>query len=564
MHGHLAHALENDVDDRPQPDQVLVFVQGPGRGGVDVLVQMAHQFPQRLERPGKLEMLELALKIGHGVVPDLKHLAIQILKFPALGHLSAKILVGHGQAARKEVAQVIGQISVETPHQGVLAERRILSEAHLRKQKIAKSAEAVLLGHVEGRDHVAQALGHLGLVHGPVAVNAQPFVERDAGGHEHGRPEHGMGLQDVLGHQMIGSGPVFSIVLAIGEAQRRDVVDERVEPDIGHKIAVKGQLDAPGQTRLGPGNAQVAQVFLEHGQDLVAVTLRLDEVRIGLDMLAQGLQILAHAEEIVLLLDEGRHGQVVRTLAVHQFLVRIEPLAPETIMPAVLVEINVALVEHGLQHVAHAGLVPQVRGADELVVAHFQHRPKILEQLADGVGIGLGVLAIGFGGLHDLVAVLIRAGQKKCRIPFETMKAAHAVGDDGRISVPQMGAGVHIIDGCGYEKRLQNGSPCLPEIIAAQVAWVNDPCVADRTCAACPWDESPCARAGGRIVPGGCPRDRLLPAQAPRPWGEQGQDLDDPGRGDQADCHASALRTDGDAGPCAGDSGADPGGRPDF
>ena len=344
MHGHLAHTFEDHIHDRTEPPHVAVLVQGPGRRGVDVLVQMPNEFPQGLQGARELEVLELGLEVGHGIVPDLQDLAVDVLELAALRHHAFKILVGHGQAARKQVAQIVGQVCIEAAHQGFLTEGRILPEAHLREQKIAEGAQAVLLGHVQGRHHVPQALGHLGLVDRPVPVHAQALVQRDAGGHEHGRPEYGVRLQDVLGHQMVRPGPVGAKGVAVRVAQSRDIVNEGVEPDIGHEIAVERQLNTPGQPGLGPGDAQVAKILLEHGEDLVAVALGLNEIRVGFDVFAQRLQVLGHAEEVVLFLDIGWNGLMVRTFAVHQLLLGVEALATKAVVPAIFVEIDISVV----------------------------------------------------------------------------------------------------------------------------------------------------------------------------------------------------------------------------
>ena len=72
---------------------------------------------------------------------------------------------------------------------------------------------------------------------------------------------------------------------------------------------------------FGRENAQVFQrAAFDHRQYFVAVALGTDEVGIFADMPGKPRQVLGHAEEIVLLLNEVRLGQVLRAQAVFQFL----------------------------------------------------------------------------------------------------------------------------------------------------------------------------------------------------------------------------------------------------
>ena len=55
-----------------------------------------------------------------------------------------------------------------------------------------------------------------------------------------------------------------------------DVVDERVEPDVGDEIGVEGQGNAPVQPRRRAGDAQVFElVVFEKTEDFVAAVIGL-------------------------------------------------------------------------------------------------------------------------------------------------------------------------------------------------------------------------------------------------------------------------------------------------
>lgn len=107
-----------------------------------------------------------------------------------------------------------------------------------------------------------------------------------------------------------------------------------------------------------------------------------------------------------------------------------------------LAEIDVAVVVHLLEERLHAGLVIGIRRTDELIVLDAELGPQGLELAADAVHEFLRGLPGRFGGLDDLVAVLVRAGQEPRILAEQRMETAQAVRNDGRIGVPKVRAGV--------------------------------------------------------------------------------------------------------------------------
>lgn len=109
---------------------------------------------------------------------------------------------------------------------------------------------------------------------------------------------------------------------------------------------------------------------------------------------------------------------------VFQFLFGVETLAARAVMPAVLAEIDVAVVVHLLEKRLHAGLVIGIRRTDELIVLDAELGPQGLELAADAVHEFLRGLPGRFGGLDDLVAVLVRAGQEPRILAEQRMETA--------------------------------------------------------------------------------------------------------------------------------------------
>src|SRR5262249_60956416 len=120
--------------------------------------------------------------------------------------------------------------------------------------------------------------------------------------------------------------------------------------------------------RLRAADRQILKRLTQEAQHLVAVALGLDESWIVFQVLDQPGLVLRHPEEVVLLLDERERGLMIGTLAVHDLLLRVEPLAAVAVPAAVLAEVDLARVVKTLQDLLHDLLVPRLGGPDEIVV----------------------------------------------------------------------------------------------------------------------------------------------------------------------------------------------------
>ena len=67
-------------------------------------------------------------------------------------------------------------------------------------------------------------------------------------------------------------------------AQRGDVVEQRVEPDVGHEAVVERERDAPLEPALRAADRQVLERLAQEAQELVPVALGLDDVRMVLEV----------------------------------------------------------------------------------------------------------------------------------------------------------------------------------------------------------------------------------------------------------------------------------------
>ena len=262
------------------------------------------------------------------------------VRLAAAGHGAARRPAGGG--AGHEVAEVVGQVGVEPPDQRLLREVGVEAEHGLAHDEVPEGVVAIGVGQGQGLDDVADGLRHLAAAHPPEAVHVEARVDGQARRLEHAGPVDPVRLQDVLADQVLDVRPEGRVLLAADLAEGRDVVDEGVEPHVGHEAVVEGQRDPPLKPRARAADAQVLQRLAQEAEDLVAIALGPDEVRMRRDVLDQPVLVGRHPEEVVLLLDPGQGRVVVGALAVHDLLVGVEALAAVAVVAAVLAEVDLA------------------------------------------------------------------------------------------------------------------------------------------------------------------------------------------------------------------------------
>ena len=174
-----------------------------------------------------------------------------------------------------------------------------------------------------------------------------------------------------------------------GSPRRGHVVEQRVEPDVGHEPVVERERDAPLEPALRAADRQILEGLPQEAQELVPVALGLDGLRMVLEVAPEPVLVRRHPEEVVLLLDVGQRGLVVGALAVDDLLLRVEALAPEAVLPAVLAEVDLALLEEPLQDGLDHARVPRLGRPDEVVVGDPERVPLLPERLRVPVGEGL-------------------------------------------------------------------------------------------------------------------------------------------------------------------------------
>ena len=198
---------------------------------------------------------------------------------------------------------------------------------------------------------------------------SSPCGQLVAGAHQQGRPDDGVELEDVLGEE-VERRPVDrrEVLAGPGVRERREVVDERVDPDVDHLLVVPRHGHAPGDARAA--DADVLEALLDERERLVEARPRLDPAGMRAEVLGQAVLVAAQQEVVVLLLEPDRLDAVVRAEALRREVALVpEAFAGGAVEAAVGALLHVSggleLLDEGL----HVGFVLGVRRADEEVVA---------------------------------------------------------------------------------------------------------------------------------------------------------------------------------------------------
>ena len=269
----------------------------------------------------------------------------------------------------------------------------------------------------------------------------------EPGGEQHRGPEHRVELEDVLADDVVGGGPeaVGEILAGAGVAERRVVVEQRVEPDVEDVIGVPRHGHAPLQPLAA--ERDVLQPRGDEGQRLVVARRRHDEIgalRVqALELLLEGREL----EEPVLLLVELEHDLVDRAaVALEDLVLHLEVSAAGAVPPLVHPLVGEAVVVDTLEHLLDAALVLLVSGADEEVVGRVQARGQRLEALGVAVGQLLRGDALSVGGVGHRLAVLVGAGEKEHVLATLAVVAGQHVGGDRRVRVTEVRLRVDVVD----------------------------------------------------------------------------------------------------------------------
>ncbi len=233
----------------------------------------------------------------------------------------------------------------------------------------------------------------------------------------------------------------------IGESRGRQIVDQRVEPDVHRLLAVAGEGNAPRQAL--PRNRHVLEPVLEQPHDFVAPDRRLDAKLARRYQREQPLAVGAQPEEVVALLGRDElQRRVLDAMAVRDLRRRLELLAAGAVQPLVIgdVEIGGAQPLDALEQRDDAAHVPGLGRADPVVVAALEPPPVVREGPGHAVDPRARRHVPARRRLNHRLAVLVHSHQEMHLVAAQAPVAGDAVGADLLQGVPQVGIAVGIVD----------------------------------------------------------------------------------------------------------------------
>ena len=430
----------------------LVLCERPRHGFVDVFVAALEQREDFGDRIGHAQLVHLGLHAGLGAGRDGLEVRVDVLDGALVGDNAAEILVAHRDRAVHEVAERVREVGIRALDQQVPRDGAVGFKRHLVQDEIAHGVDAEQLDEVLGVEHVALRLAHLAAVHQEPRVAEHLLRQRQAERHQEDRPVDRVEADDVLADQVQVGRPVAlellgALAVAV-VADAGDVVRQRVKPDVDDVLVVEVDRDAPLERRSRDAEVlQAGQQEVVH--HLVLALHGLDEFRVRVDVLDQAVGILAHLEEVRLLLRRLHLAAAVGALAVDELGLGEERLARRAVHALVVALVDVALLVELFEDLLDLLFVVVVGRADELVVRGVHDVPVRADDLRDLVDVFLRRDAGGLRLFLDLLAVLVGAGLEEHVVALEALEARDAVGEHDLIRV----ADVRAARGVGDRRR---------------------------------------------------------------------------------------------------------------
>ena len=182
---------------------------------------------------------------------------------------------------------------------------------------------------------------------------------------EHAGPDHRVKPDDVLANDVHIRWPV-AVVEIFGFCECRNVIGERVEPDVHDVLGVVRHRNSPVESRSR--DREVPDLVFEPGENLVTSLRWVDEPFVLLNMLSDPVLIFAESKEIGLLLNPFGGAVVYRAFAIFELRLSVEALAGDTVVSFVLTFVNVALFHDLAVYLLREFVVSGRRRANEVVV----------------------------------------------------------------------------------------------------------------------------------------------------------------------------------------------------
>ena len=267
----------------------------------------------------------------------------------------------------------------------------------------------------------------------------------DAGGEEHRRPDDGVETGDVLAHEVEVRRPPFvptGFVVAVTGG--REIVDERVEPDIDDAPVVEGNRNAP--VEAGSAHGEVEEARFEDIPQFVAAGFRFDETGVVAVEVEQPVAVRRESEEVVALADPVRFVVMDGAASLREVFLLFEGFAGNAVPALVGAFVEIAGVADGDEEFLDRGAVALLGGADELVEGDVQLRPDAAEDFLHPFAVVERVEPL-LGGLPaHIQRVLVGAHEEVGVVSGGAPEAGDHIGGDLLVGGSEVGRRVDIVD----------------------------------------------------------------------------------------------------------------------
>ena len=429
----------------------LVLCQNPRLRLIDILVQSLEYSKNLLQRIGHPKLCHILFHLGVSARHHCLQLLIDRLICAAVLHNAVKVLVAHGDGSLYKISKCIGKIRIDALHAQLPGNDAIVLIRHLVKNKITDRIHTEQIGHVIRINDISLRLGHL------LSALEKPWMSEDLFRqglpqcHQENRPVNRVETDDILSDQMKIRRPVLLIqvrgVAVSIVTDPCDIVAQCIEPHIYDMIRIKIHRNAPFEA--GAGNAQILKARKkEVVHHLVLAGLRLNELRMRIDMIDQALCILLHAEEIRILILLMHGSAADRALvAVHNLRSSVKCLALRAVHALIRAQINISLIIKLFENLLNLSLMILIRRADEAVIGGIHLIPDSLDFSCRFINKLLRRLAGLCCSFLNFLTMLIRTGLEINIITVCTLIAGNAVRHDNLIGIADMRLARGISDG---------------------------------------------------------------------------------------------------------------------
>src|SRR5215207_9077284 len=220
---------------------------------------------------------------------------------------------------------------------------------------------------------------------------------------------------------------------------RREIVDQRIEPDVDGLFGIAGEGNAPWLPQ--PRNRDVLEATLEQPQHFIAPDRGLDAQVAAVDKLEELVGVSAQIKKVISLSRWNQfQSRMLDTAAIDDLAVLLELLATSAVQPLVFGHIQIGGVAllYAAQQLRNGAEVAWLRRPDPVIVAALEPGPEVGETGSHRVDPLLWLHSCFPSRLEHRLAVLVHAHKEVDLISSEAAITRDAVRAHFFQSVPEV------------------------------------------------------------------------------------------------------------------------------